>query len=76
MDSLVVTPISQASCKQRAGRAGRTGPSLPSPTRTRTRTLLSRPQRLFGPQPPCTGSERFELLRVVLFLSLGICLCE
>jgi len=26
MDSLVVTPISQASAKQRAGRAGRTGP--------------------------------------------------
>jgi len=26
MDSLVVTPISQASCRQRAGRAGRTGP--------------------------------------------------
>ena len=26
MDSLVVTPISQAAAKQRAGRAGRTGP--------------------------------------------------
>ncbi len=26
MDSLVVAPISQASAKQRAGRAGRTGP--------------------------------------------------
>lgn len=26
MDSLVVTPISQAQAKQRAGRAGRTGP--------------------------------------------------
>ena len=26
MDSLVVTPISQASARQRAGRAGRTGP--------------------------------------------------
>ena len=26
MDSLVVTPISQASAKQRSGRAGRTGP--------------------------------------------------
>lgn len=26
MDSLVVTPISQASANQRAGRAGRTGP--------------------------------------------------
>jgi len=26
MDSLVVVPISQASAKQRAGRAGRTGP--------------------------------------------------
>ena len=26
MDSLVVSPISQASAKQRAGRAGRTGP--------------------------------------------------
>ena len=26
MDSLVVTPISQASASQRAGRAGRTGP--------------------------------------------------
>ena len=26
MDSLVVVPISQASARQRAGRAGRTGP--------------------------------------------------
>lgn len=26
MDSLIVAPISQASAKQRAGRAGRTGP--------------------------------------------------
>ena len=26
MDSLVITPISQASARQRAGRAGRTGP--------------------------------------------------
>ena len=26
MDSLVITPISQASAKQRSGRAGRTGP--------------------------------------------------
>ena len=26
MDALVVTPISQAQAKQRAGRAGRTGP--------------------------------------------------
>ena len=26
LDSLVITPISQASAKQRAGRAGRTGP--------------------------------------------------
>jgi len=26
MDTLVVAPISQASAKQRAGRAGRTGP--------------------------------------------------
>jgi ATP-dependent RNA helicase DHX8/PRP22 len=26
MDSLVVAPISQASARQRAGRAGRTGP--------------------------------------------------
>jgi HrpA-like RNA helicase len=26
MDSLMVTPISQASAKQRSGRAGRTGP--------------------------------------------------
>ena len=26
MDSLVMTPISQAAAKQRAGRAGRTGP--------------------------------------------------
>ena len=26
MDSLTVTPISQASARQRAGRAGRTGP--------------------------------------------------
>lgn len=26
MDSLIITPISQASAKQRAGRAGRTGP--------------------------------------------------
>ena len=26
MDSLVVAPISQASAKQRSGRAGRTGP--------------------------------------------------
>lgn len=28
MDSLVITPISQASAKQRAGRAGRTGPGM------------------------------------------------
>ena len=28
MDSLIVTPISQASAKQRAGRAGRTGPGI------------------------------------------------
>ena len=28
MDSLVVTPISQASGRQRAGRAGRTGPGV------------------------------------------------
>jgi ATP-dependent RNA helicase DHX8/PRP22 len=26
MDSLVISPISQASARQRAGRAGRTGP--------------------------------------------------
>lgn len=26
MDSLMVTPVSQAGAKQRAGRAGRTGP--------------------------------------------------
>ncbi len=31
MDSLVVTPISQASARQRAGRAGRTGPGATPP---------------------------------------------
>lgn len=30
MDALVVAPISQASARQRAGRAGRTGPGEPS----------------------------------------------
>ena len=37
MDALVVAPISQASARQRAGRAGRTGPGEPPPACRRRR---------------------------------------
>jgi len=67
MDSLLLTPISQASANQRAGRAGRTGPGMAF--RLYTRTMFER--ELLPMNIP--EIQRTNLSNVVLLLkSLGV----
>ena len=76
MDSLVVAPISQASAKQRAGRAGRTGPGkcyrLYTEAAFKSEMLpLSVPeiQRTnLGARSPCSGLREAPALPFLLVL--------
>jgi len=72
MDSLVVAPISQASAKQRAGRAGRTGPGKTYRLYTEA-AYKSEMLPLSVPEIQRTNLGASSLSSYHIHLNLGIC---